>query len=199
MEAWVQTHIKSYLWLTKKCMAVSASCLLVCLMSQQHAHVSQGRMCSDSCTCCHTEVEVADQTFYLTQSQYIDTGPTNPSANLTTPGAWQGNHWNTNFYVTGMIMHICVVVCFAWLLLTDVISQLTLDLGVTDRSVWRVGVGSGVGGLATLLDYNVRCVDFLGCCLVVPYTYDGCVCVKYETVCRWRWRFSVFVQCKQYT
>ena len=25
------------------------------------------------CTCCHTEIEVAYQTFYLTQSQYTDT------------------------------------------------------------------------------------------------------------------------------
>ena len=27
----------------------------------------------------HTEIEVADPTFYLTQSQYTDTGPTSPS------------------------------------------------------------------------------------------------------------------------
>ena len=39
-----------------------------CLTSQQHASVSQGRICSDNFMCCHTEVEVADQTFYLTQS-----------------------------------------------------------------------------------------------------------------------------------
>ena len=26
-------------------------------------------------TCCHTEIEVADQTFYLAKSQYTDTGP----------------------------------------------------------------------------------------------------------------------------
>ena len=39
-------------------------CLLVgCLTSQQHASVSQGRICSDNITCCHTEIEVADQTF----------------------------------------------------------------------------------------------------------------------------------------
>ena len=44
--------------------------LLACLASQQHARVSQGWICSDNCTCCHTEVEVAAQTFYLTQSQY---------------------------------------------------------------------------------------------------------------------------------
>ena len=44
-------------------------------------------------TCYHTEIEVADQTFYLTQSQYTDTGPTSPSADPITPGAWQGSHW----------------------------------------------------------------------------------------------------------
>ena len=53
----------------------------------------QRRICSDSLTCCHTEIEVADQTFYLTQSQYTDTGPTNPSADPMTPGVWQGSHW----------------------------------------------------------------------------------------------------------
>ena len=42
--------------------------------------VSQGRICSDKFTCCHTEIEVADQTFYLTQSQYTDTAPTSASA-----------------------------------------------------------------------------------------------------------------------
>ena len=47
-----------------------------CLTSQQHASVSQGRICEDNFTCCHTEIEVADQTFHLTQSQYTDTGPT---------------------------------------------------------------------------------------------------------------------------
>ena len=73
-----------------------------CLTSQQQASVSQGRICSDNFTCCHTEIEVADQTFYLTQSQYTDTGPTSPSADPITPGAWQGSHWSANFEVTGM-------------------------------------------------------------------------------------------------
>ena len=78
-------------------------CLLVgCLTSQQQASVSQGRICSDNFTCCHTEIEVADQTFYLTQSQYTDTGPTSTSADPITPGAWQGSHWSANFEVTGM-------------------------------------------------------------------------------------------------
>ena len=78
-------------------------CWLVgCLTSQQQASVSQGRICSDNFTCCHTEIEVADPTFYLTQSQYTDTGTTSPSADPITPGAWQGSHWSANFEVTGM-------------------------------------------------------------------------------------------------
>ena len=77
-------------------------CLLVgCLMSQQHVSVSQGWICRNF-TCCHTEVEVADQTFYPTQSQYTDTGLTSPSADPIMPSAWQGSHWSANFWVTGM-------------------------------------------------------------------------------------------------
>ena len=73
-------------------------CLLVgCLTSQQHASVSQGRIRSDKFMCCHTEIEVADQFFYLTQSQYTDTGPTSPSTDPITPGAWQGSYWSANF------------------------------------------------------------------------------------------------------
>ena len=75
-----------------------AVCLFVgCLTPQQHASVSQGRISSDNLTCCHTEIEVADPTFYLTQSQYTDTGPTSPSADPITPGGWQGSHWSANF------------------------------------------------------------------------------------------------------
>ena len=73
-------------------------CWLVgCFTSQQQASVSQGRICSDNFTCCHTEIEVADQTFYLTQSQYTDTGPISPSADPITPGAWHGGHWSAHF------------------------------------------------------------------------------------------------------
>ena len=73
-------------------------CWLVgCLTSQQHASVSQGRICSDNFTCCHTEIEAADQTIYLTRSQYTDTGPTNPSADPIPPGAWQGSHLSAIF------------------------------------------------------------------------------------------------------
>ena len=76
--------------------------VVACLTSKQHASVSQGRIFSDKFTCCHTEIQVAGQSFYLTQSQYTDTGPTSPSADPITPGAWQGSHWSANFEVTGM-------------------------------------------------------------------------------------------------
>ena len=71
--------------------------LVGCLASEQHASVSQERICSDNLTSCHTEIEVADPTFYLTQSQYTNTGPTSPSAGPTMPGAWLGSHWSANF------------------------------------------------------------------------------------------------------
>ena len=73
-----------------------------CLMCQQHASVSQGQICSDEFMCCHTEIEVADQTLYLIQSQYHDTRLTSPSADPVTPDTWQGSHWSANFEVTGM-------------------------------------------------------------------------------------------------
>ena len=89
-------------WLQKK-YTILAQCLLVgCLTSQKHASASQGRIFWDNFTCCHTEIEVADQTFYLNLSQYTDTGPTNPSTDPITPGAWQGSHRSANFEVTGM-------------------------------------------------------------------------------------------------
>ena len=60
----------------------SLSLFVGCLTSQQHASVSQGWICSDNKTCYHTEIEVADQTFHLTHSQYTDTGPTSPALTL---------------------------------------------------------------------------------------------------------------------
>ena len=81
---------------------LALSLLVGCLTSQQHASVSQGRICSDNFTCCHTEIEVSDPTFHLTQSQYTDIGPTSPSADPITPGARQGSHWSADFEVTGM-------------------------------------------------------------------------------------------------
>ena len=41
--------------------------------------------------------------FYLTQSQYTETGPTSPSVDPITPGGWQGSYWSASFSLTGMI------------------------------------------------------------------------------------------------
>ena len=41
----------------------SLGLLVACLTFQQHASVSQGRVCSDNFRCCHTEIEVVDPTF----------------------------------------------------------------------------------------------------------------------------------------
>ena len=76
--------------------------LVGCLTSQQHASVSQGLICSDKCTCCHTETEVAVPTFHFTQSQYTDARLTSPSTDPIMPGAWQGSHCSANFEVTDM-------------------------------------------------------------------------------------------------
>ena len=45
---------------------------------------------------CHTEIQVTDQTCYLTQSQYTDTGPSNPSTDPITPSVWQAGQQSTN-------------------------------------------------------------------------------------------------------
>ena len=75
------------LWYFGYLQSVGAESLFVsCLMSQQHASVSQGWICSDNFMCCHTQIEVADPTFHLTQSQYTDTKPTSPSTDPVMPG-----------------------------------------------------------------------------------------------------------------
>ena len=83
----------------------SAVCLLVVSRpSKMLVYLRDG----SAQTSCHNEIEVADQTFYLIQSQYTDTGPTSPSADHITPGAWQGSHWSGFF--------VCLFVCFFFLL-----------------------------------------------------------------------------------
>ena len=76
-------------------------CSIMAVLSTESEFVccltSQQRICTDNFTFCHTEIEVADQTVFLTQSQYPDTGPTSPSADPLTPGAWQGSLWSANF------------------------------------------------------------------------------------------------------
>ena len=86
---------------SRHCFQAMVLLFVGCITSQQHASVSQGRICSESFTCCHTEIEVADPTLHLTRSQYTDTGPTSPSTNPITPGTWQGSPWSANFQVTG--------------------------------------------------------------------------------------------------
>ena len=62
-------------------------CLSVgCLTFQQHDSVSHGWICLDTFLCCHTATEVADQTFYLTQSQCTDIGS---SSTVTSAYKWQ--------------------------------------------------------------------------------------------------------------
>ena len=81
---------------------LSCCLLFACWTSQHHASVSQGRIFSDSCTCCHTDIKVADQICYLAQSQYTDIMPTSPNADPITPGSWHGSHSSTDFQITGM-------------------------------------------------------------------------------------------------
>ena len=66
-------------------------------MSRPYASVRQGRICLDNFACCHTEIEVTDQTFYLRQSQFSDTRPTSSNTDPKMTGAWQGSHWSANF------------------------------------------------------------------------------------------------------
>ena len=51
------------------------------------------------CICCQAETEVADETWYLTQSQYTDTGPASPSINPMMPDARQGSYENINVLI----------------------------------------------------------------------------------------------------
>ena len=53
--------------------------------------------------CCQTEVEVAGQMLYLSQSLYTDAGPASPGADPVMPGTGQGSHWSASFHVTDMI------------------------------------------------------------------------------------------------
>ena len=101
---WCPLVIKlHWIWLSscvKQGMFVSWLIMLLLgggLMSQQHASVSPGWICSDDCLCCHS-----DPICYLTQSQYTDTRLTSQSADPIIPGAWQGSHWSTNFEVSGL-------------------------------------------------------------------------------------------------
>ena len=71
-----------------------------CLTSKRDAGISQGGICLDKSTCYHTKTEVADQTFYLIQSLYTDTGPTSSRADLRPQT--EGGHYSTSVEVCGM-------------------------------------------------------------------------------------------------
>ena len=73
--------------------------LVACLTSQQHASVSQGRICSENSTCCHTEIEVAIKLSISPSHSILTPGQPVPacSADPIMPGTWQGNHWSANF------------------------------------------------------------------------------------------------------
>ena len=123
-------NLRSEMCWSRECSLDLWNCLFVgCLTSQQHASVSQGRICSDSFTFCDTEIEVADQTFHLTQSQYTDTGPTSPS---TDPGR----------VATG----VPIVKSLVWLDSGKIPSQAgirTRDLSLSRRTPYPLGQRGG--------------------------------------------------------
>ena len=106
-----QTYTKVMISKTKKTckwtagrrkLADTKDCMLPgYLTSQQHASVSQGRICLNFCTWRHTDTEVADQACDLIQSQYTGTEPTSPRTDSTPPGTWQGSHYNNIYQATG--------------------------------------------------------------------------------------------------
>ena len=78
------------LWRTMAMMFVA------CLTSHQHSSIFQEQIWSDNFTCCHTEIEAADQTRHLTQSQYTDTRSTGPRADSLSQAPVR-IAWSTNF------------------------------------------------------------------------------------------------------
>ena len=73
-------------------------CFLVAQYPSSIQSVSQGQISLDNLTSCNTEIKVAQQTCYLSCSQYTDTEPTSP---ITDPIV-QGSHKRTIFSVNGM-------------------------------------------------------------------------------------------------
>ena len=78
-----------FFWLVG-CLFVKRMLLLLfigCLISPQHSDCVSGKDLLR-----HTETKLTDQTVYLTQSHYPNTGPTNPSTVPIIQGDWQGSH-----------------------------------------------------------------------------------------------------------
>ena len=64
---------------------------------EQSAHPMSYSEAKAYCTYCHTEIQVSDQTFYLTKSQHVDIGLTRPSTGPLRPGARQCSDSCANF------------------------------------------------------------------------------------------------------
>ena len=92
-------------------------------------------------------LEVADPTFYLTQSQYTNTGPTSPSSDALT--LWQGSCRRANFEVTGMTGgRSRVRIPLAPGFFRGRVIPVTLKIGTPVASlpgVWRYRVSAGTG------------------------------------------------------
>ena len=111
----------------------------------------RGQICSDSCMCCHTEKEVAHQTFFRTQTPYTDTRPTSPSTDPITPGTWQGSHWSANFYLMTLLGKILLQAGFE--------PQIFCSWGkhLAERPVWP-DVKMFVSPTADLSGLMLRCL-----------------------------------------
>ena len=76
--------------------ALEFAMFVVCLTSQQHASVSQGWICSDNCTCCHTEIEVCRSNSHPVTVYWCP-------ANQSQPWPYNarclaGSHWSANCF-----------------------------------------------------------------------------------------------------
>ena len=71
--------------------------LLACLTSHNRLVYLRGGSSQTIVRAATLRIDAADQTSYLTQSPYTDTGPTSPRADSLMSGAWQGSHWSANF------------------------------------------------------------------------------------------------------
>ena len=77
IEVWL--CIKKSKWLSGL-LPQSVCCYLLIEERSSNIHnVSHIRIYLDNCTCCHTEVEIVDQTCYLFRSLYADVGQTSPT------------------------------------------------------------------------------------------------------------------------
>ena len=81
------SNIKIYIM---SCVCLAGRCLSVLLGKRTFS--------TDSYTCCNTEKEVTDQTFYLIQSQCTDTGSTSLSTDPVMPGAQQVSQFVSHWY-----------------------------------------------------------------------------------------------------